>query len=245
MRFLIDFSYSGENFNGYQRQPKKRTIQEEIEKVLTSINGGKKVDIHSSGRTDKGVNALHQMAHFDFDKKITPYKLLGALNSYLPDDIYINNVKIVDNDYHARYMVSSKTYEYKINIGQYNPLNRTYVYQYCNKLNIKQMKKAIKYFKGTHDFTSFVSAEDKKEDKVRTIYNVSIKNNDDIVSIRFKGNGFLKYQVRNMVGALIKVGENKIKPIDIKYMIEKKDRRKASICAPANGLTLIKVEYKK
>lgn len=243
MRYLIDFSYSGENFSGYQRQPKKRTVEEEIEKVLTSINGGKKVIINSSGRTDKGVNALHMMAHFDFDKKITTYKLLGALNSYLPDDIHINSVKEVGNDFHARYMVKSKTYTYRINLGEYNPILRTHVYQYCKRLNIKKMKRGIKLFIGTHDFTSFISAEDKKENKVRTIYKASIKTDKDIVYIMFKGNGFLKYQVRNMVGVLIKIGEEKIDYKSIKEMLGQKDRKKASICAPACGLTLEKVEY--
>ncbi len=243
MRYLIDFSYSGENFNGYQKQPKKRTIQGEVEKVLTNINGGKKVTIHSSGRTDAKVNALHQMAHFDFDKKITPYKLLGALNSYLPDDIHINKVKEVSLDFHARYMVKSKTYLYKISTLEYNPLLRSHVYQYSKPLNIRKMKKAIKYFIGTHDFTSFASSEDKKEDKIRTIYDASIKEKSGIISITFRGKGFLKYQVRNMVGALIKVGEEKLFYKDIPKMLEEKDRRKASICAPACGLTLIKVEY--
>ncbi len=243
MRYLIDFSYAGENFNGYQKQPGKRTVQEEIEKVLTSINGGKKVIIHSSGRTDAHVNALHQVAHFDFDKKISPYKLLGALNSYLPDDIHINNVKEAAPDFHARYMVKSKTYIYKISTLEYNPLLRTHVYQYAKPLNIKKMRKAIKYFVGTYDFTSFASAEDKKEDKIRTIYKANVKEKDGIISIMFKGKGFLKYQVRNMVGALIRVGEEKLSYKEIPKMLEEKDRRKASICAPACGLTLMKVEY--
>ncbi len=243
MRYLIDFSYAGENFNGYQKQPRKRTVQEEIEKVLTNINGGKKVVIHSSGRTDAHVNALHQVAHFDFDKKISPYKLLGALNSYLPDDTHINNVKEASPDFHARYMVKSKTYIYKISTLEYNPLLRTHVYQYAKHLNIKKMRKAIKYFIGTHDFTSFASAEDKKEDKIRTIYKANVKEKDGIISITFKGKGFLKYQVRNMVGALIRVGEEKLSYKEIPKMLEEKDRRKASICAPACGLTLMEVEY--
>ena len=245
MRYLIDFSYAGESFNGYQRQPKKRTVEEEIEKVLTNINGGKKVIIHSSGRTDKGVNALHQKAHFDFDKKLTEYKLLGALNSYLPEDIHINEVLKVDDNFHARYMVKSKTYLYKLNMGDYSPLLRTHVYQYCKPLNIRNMKKAIKYFKGTHDFTSFIKDDDKKENKIRTIYKANIRVKDNIVYIIFNGNGFLKYQVRNMVGALIKVGEEKLDANSIKNIMESKDRKKASICAPANGLTLIDVSYKK
>lgn len=241
-RYLIDFSYSGANFSGYQKQPGKRTIQDEIEKVLSSINNNS-VKLTSSGRTDALVNAIHQKAHFDLDKKIGAYKLNGALNSYLPDDIYINSVTKVDNLFHARYMVKSKTYEYLINTGDYNPLLRTHVYQYCKPLNIRKMKKAVKYFIGKHDFTTFVSAEDKKEDKVREIYDASVDEKEGIIKITFKGSGFLKYQVRNMVGTLIKIGEEKVLPDIILSLLEKKDRKCAFLCAPAQGLTLTDVKY--
>jgi tRNA pseudouridine38-40 synthase len=241
-RYLIDFSYSGANFSGYQKQPGKRTVQDEIEKVLSSINNNS-VKLTSSGRTDALVNAIHQKAHFDLDKKIGAYKLNGALNSYLPDDIYVNSVTKVDNLFHARYMVKSKTYEYLINTGDYNPLLRTHVYQYCKPLNIRKMKKAVKYFIGKHDFTTFVSAEDKKEDKVREIYDASVDEKDGIIKITFKGSGFLKYQVRNMVGTLIKIGEEKVLPDIILSLLEKKDRKCAFLCAPAQGLTLTDVKY--
>lgn len=241
-RYLIDFSYSGANFSGYQKQPGKRTVQDEIEKVLSSINNNS-VKLTSSGRTDALVNAIHQKAHFDLDKKIGAYKLKGALNSYLPDDIYVNSVTKVDNLFHARYMVKSKTYEYLINTGDYNPLLRTHVYQYCKPLNIRKMKKAVKYFIGKHDFTTFVSAEDKKEDKVREIYDASVDEKEGIIKITFKGSGFLKYQVRNMVGTLIKVGEEKVLPDIILSLLEKKDRKCAFLCAPAQGLTLTDVKY--
>jgi tRNA pseudouridine38-40 synthase len=241
-RYLIDFSYSGANFSGYQKQPGKRTVQDEIEKVLSSINNNS-VKLTSSGRTDALVNAIHQKAHFDLDKKIETYKLNGALNSYLPDDIYVNSVTKVDNLFHARYMVKSKTYEYLINTGYYNPLLRTHVYQYCKPLNIRKMKKAVKYFIGKHDFTTFVSAEDKKEDKVREIYDASVDEKEGIIKITFKGSGFLKYQVRNMVGTLIKIGEEKVLPDIILSLLEKKDRKCAFLCAPAQGLTLTDVKY--
>lgn len=241
-RYLIDFSYSGANFSGYQKQPGKRTVQDEIEKVLSSINNNS-VKLTSSGRTDALVNAIHQKAHFDLDKKIGTYKLNGALNSYLPDDIYVNSVTKVDNLFHARYMVKSKTYEYLINTGDYNPLLRTHVYQYCKPLNIRKMKKAVKYFMGKHDFTTFVSAEDKKEDKVREIYDASVDEKEGIIKITFKGSGFLKYQVRNMVGTLIKIGEEKVLPDIILSLLEKKDRKCAFLCAPAQGLTLTDVKY--
>lgn len=243
MRYLIDFSYSGSEFHGYQKQPKKRTVQEEIEKVLTSINGGKQVIIYSSGRTDALVNALHQKAHFDLNKDITSYKVKSALNSYLPNDIHINNVKVVSDDFHARYMVKSKIYQYKINTKEYNPLLRTHVFQYCNPLNINKMKEALSYFVGTHDFTTFTCCEDKREDKVRSIYAASLKEEDGIVTITFEGKGFLKYQVRNMVGTLIKIGEEKILPDVIPSLLEKKDRKSAFLCAPAEGLTLVDVKY--
>lgn len=242
-RYLIDFSYSGANFSGYQKQPGKRTVQDEIEKVLSRINNNNSVKLTSSGRTDALVNAIHQKAHFDLDKKIGAYKLNGALNSYLPDDIYVNSVTEVDNLFHARYMVKSKTYEYLINTGDYNPLLRTHVYQYCKPLNIRKMKKAVKYFIGKHDFTTFVSAEDKKEDKVREIYDASVDEKDGIIKITFKGSGFLKYQVRNMVGTLIKIGEEKVLPDIILSLLEKKDRKCAFLCAPAQGLTLTDVKY--
>ena len=241
-RYLIDFSYSGANFCGYQKQPGKRTVQDEIEKVLSSINNNS-VKLTSSGRTDALVNAIHQKAHFDLDKEIGAYKLNGALNSYLPDDIYVNSVTKVDNLFHARYMVKSKTYEYLINTGDYNPLLRTHVYQYCKPLNIRKMKKAVKYFIGKHDFTTFVSAEDKKEDKVREIYDASVDEKEGIIKITFKGSGFLKYQVRNMVGTLIKIGEEKVLPDIILSLLEKKDRKCAFLCAPAQGLTLTDVKY--
>lgn len=241
-RYLIDFSYSGANFSGYQKQPGKRTVQDEIEKVLSSINNNS-VKLTSSGRTDALVNAIHQKAHFDLDKEIGAYKLNGALNSYLPDDIYVNSVTKVDNLFHARYMVNSKTYEYLINTGDYNPLLRTHVYQYCKPLNIRKMKKAVKYFIGKHDFTTFISAEDKKEDKVREIYDASVDEKEGIIKITFKGSGFLKYQVRNMVGTLIKIGEEKVLPDIILSLLEKKDRKCAFLCAPAQGLTLTDVKY--
>ena len=241
-RYLIDFSYSGANFSGYQKQPGKRTVQDEIEKVLSSINNNS-VKLTSSGRTDALVNAIHQKAHFDLDKEIGAYKLNGALNSYLPNDIYVNSVTKVDNLFHARYMVKSKTYEYLINTGDYNPLLRTHVYQYCKPLNIRKMKKAVKYFIGKHDFTTFVSAEDKKEDKLREIYDASVDEKEGIIKITFKGSGFLKYQVRNMVGTLIKIGEEKVLPDIILSLLEKKDRKCAFLCAPAQGLTLTDVKY--
>ncbi len=242
MRYLIDFSYAGTNFNGYQKQPHLRTVQGEIEKVLKMIEQ-KDVNICSSGRTDAKVNALHQMAHFDLEKNISAYKLKGALNGYLPDDIYVNDVKIVDSNFHARYLVKSKTYVYYINTGVYNPIFRNNMYQYCKTLDYDKMAYSIKDFIGTYDFSTFCSLEDKRDNKTRTIFDAYIKKDDNIIMIVFKGSGFLKYQVRNMVGLLIEIGSGKVKEDSIPLLIREKDRTKIGTTAPAQGLTLEKVSY--
>ena len=159
------------------------------------------------------------------------------------NDTVTRYVKEVDNNFHARYMVKSKTYEYKINMGEYNPLFRNSIFQYGKELSIEKIKLAIKYFIGTHDFTTFTCTEDKRTNKIRTIYDVSLSMHGDVITITFKGNGFLKYQIRNMVGTLIKVGEDKIEPEIIDELLNKKDRRCAFLCAPPEGLTLINVNY--
>lgn len=244
MRYKITFSYDGSNFSGYQKQPKLRTVQGELEKALKYINNNKDTVVTSSGRTDALVHAHNQVCHVDIDVSITPYKLKRAINSLTPDDIYVKNVEKVDDEFHARYFVKSKEYIYKINTSEYDPLNRNYIYQYNKKLDIKQMKKALKYFKGTHDFKCFTSGEE-KENTIRTIFKVKIEEKNNIITIKFIGSGFLKYMVRIMVGTLIKVGENKIKPEYIKELLLSEKRIKKKYKAPANGLYLNKIEYKK
>ncbi len=243
MRYLITFSYDGTNFNGYQKQDGLRTIQEEMEKALKYINGNKDTILFSSGRTDKGVHAKCQKAHCDIDVSITPYKLKRAMNSNLPMDIHVINTELVDDSFHARYMVKEKEYQYFLNMGEYNPCMRNLVYQYGKKLDVKAMKKAIKNFLGTHSFKSFTPAKDLRENYIRTINYVDILEQDDILIFVFRGNGFIKYQIRNMVGYLIKVGEGKKKGDDIPKILSKEDRRQASITAHAEGLYLTDVKY--
>lgn len=243
MRYLITFSYDGSKYKGYQKQPNETTIQGELEKVLTGINNGE-VLVSASGRTDAGVHALNQTAHFDLDINITTEKLKLALNSLLPSDIYVKNVEEVDSDFHARFNVKEKEYIYKINVGEYNPLEKDYVYQYNKELDIVKMKEAIKYFEGTHDFKSFTKNNDEKDDFVRTIISTSIDIKDNIITISFRGTGFLRYMVRNMVGFLIEVGQLKRESVEVKTILEAKDRTKAGITAHPEGLYLKEVSYK-
>ena len=243
MRYLITFSYDGTNFNGYQKQDGLRSVQEEMEKALKYINGGVDTIITSSGRTDKGVHARCQKAHVDINVEITPYKLMRAMNSNLPSDIHVIKTEIVNDDFHARYMVKEKEYQYLLNMGEYDPCMRNLVYQYGKKLDLEKMNEAIKYFVGTHNFKSFTPNKDKRENYVRTINYASIKEKDGILTFTFRGNGFIKYQIRNMVGFLIKVGEGKKNGKDIPKILKKEDRRMASITAHAEGLYLTKVRY--
>ena len=243
MRFLIKFSYDGTNYSGFQKQRGLETIEGKLEEALTKVNNNIKTTITATGRTDKGVHALTQYGHADINVNITEKKLKRALNSNLPDDIHVIETKEVDSDFHARYNVKEKTYKYIINTGEYNPLERNYVFQYNYKLDVDKMKEAIKYFLGEHDFRSFVTDNKEKENCVRTITKVNIKEDKDKIIITFTGNGFLRYQVRNMVGLLIKIGENKLSPKDVDKIIESKDRTKASKTAPAEGLYLVDIKY--
>lgn len=246
MRFLISFSYDGSNFSGYQKQPRKRTVQKELETALKEINSKKKVDVVASGRTDSGVHAYNQRAHFDLNISISPEKLKIALNSLLPNDIFINDVECVDDHFHARFNVKAKEYVYKINMGKFNPFERNYVFQYCKKLNIEEMRKALKYFEGTHDFRSFVKIDELKPNYTRTIIKTSIdiqSQDENVIAISIYGTGFMRYMVRNIVGMLIEIGEGKYKSEDIVSILEMKDRKKAGICAPACGLYLKDVYY--
>lgn len=243
MRFLIKFSYDGSNYAGYQIQPGKNTIQECLEKALSEVNNHQKTLAHSSGRTDKGVHARAQYAHADLNVDITPNKLKRALNSNLPYDIHVIETRIVDDRFHARYNTKSKKYEYYINMAEYDPIEANYVFQYNHELNVDAMSDAIKVFLGEHDFRAFVTDNKEKENCTRTITKADIEIINEKLKITFEGTGFLRYQVRNMVGILIKVGENKISTKDVEKILESKDRTKSGKTAPANGLYLVDVNY--
>ncbi len=245
MRYLIKLSYDGSDFVGYQAQPGLRTVQGELETVLTRINDNQKVVVCSTGRTDKKVHALCQYIHADIDVVITEKKLKRAMNTYLPQDIHVISVKKVSDDFHARYNVYQKEYKYTLNMGEFNPIMRNYIFQYNHDLNIEKMKEAINYFVGEHDFRAFVTENKDKKNCVRNITKASITLKNKNVIFTFKGNGFLRYQVRNMVGILIKVGEEKIDPIEVFKILKSRDRSKNGVTAPPEGLYLVKVIYKK
>lgn len=246
MRYFITFSYDGSRYKGYQKQPRLKTIQGELEKALKTINDDEKVDVSASGRTDASVHAINQKAHFNLNIKITPDNLMRALNSLLPPDIYVKAVEVVSDEFHSRFDAKAKEYIYKINMGEYNPLEKDYVFQYNKRLDVREMERALKYLEGTHNFKSFTKADDEQESYVRTIVQTNLirdLKNINKITFCFLGTGFMRYMVRNIVGTLIEIGEGKRKSEDIIRIIEAKDRTMAGKTANPEGLYLKDVFY--
>ena len=169
------------------------------------------------------------------------------MNKLLPKDIHVSKVELVEDDFHARFSATAKEYHYEINMGEYNPIEVDYVYQYNAPLNLAEMERALKYIEGTHNFKSFTKVDEEKETYVRTIYSADlIRDRGDInrFTIVLVGSGFMRYMVRNIVGFLIEIGEGKRKSKDILTVLKKDDRQEAGKTAPANGLYLYDVFYK-
>ena len=240
MRYLITISYDGSKYNGFQRLNDLPSIQSELENALSIINK-KRVIVKGSGRTDKGVHALGQTCHFDLDVNIPPNRLINAINSLLSDYIRVLDCIYVKDDFHARFNVKYKTYKYVINLGDYDVIRNDYIYNYCNDLNVRLMKKASKYLIGKHSYKAFVSGY--RENYNSEIFKVKFKKNKYLLSITFKGKSFYRYMVRNMVGALILVGSNKISIEEFKKMLDNDEKEYTNLTVPSNGLYLERVEY--
>lgn len=238
MRIKLTFSYDGSKFFGFQRQKLKRSVQKEIEDALKCIY---KQDtfIKASGRTDAGVHANNQVAHYDTDLKIK--NIVSKLNILLNPDIVIKNAIVVKDDFHARMSVKKKEYIYKINLGSYKSCLNNYYYQPRYKIDINYMKEASKLFIGTHDFRNFTAGE--RDDYSTTIFSIKFVKYFDKFEIRFVGTGFYRYMVRNLVGALLEVGKCKIYPDVIKRMLENPEKCQSLPTAPPEGLYLNKIWY--
>lgn len=243
MRYLITFSYDGNNFNGYQRQKNKKTVQGVLENALTTLNNNP-VIIYSSGRTDKFVHAKGQTAHFDLDITISCNNIKKYLNKILNGEIYIFFVEEVSNEFHARYNCLKKEYRYYINTGVFDVFKRNYIYQYNNNLDLDRMNEAKNLLLGKHDFRAFCNDAKERNNFERIIEKIEINKYDDIIEIIIVGNGFLKQMIRNIVGVLIKVGENKIDINKINEILENKTRCYNIKSVPGCGLYLWKVWYK-
>lgn len=235
--------YDGKGFNGWQKQPDKLNIQGEIEKAIEEITG-EKVDLTASGRTDAGVHSLGQTANFKTESKIPIEKFAKAINSRLKKSVVIKSAEEVDERFHSRYSVKSKTYRYIIN----NSENGTAIYRGLEyhvpmKLDYEKMNEAIKYFIGEHDFKAFKASGTSSKSSVRTILDGNVRKEGERIIIEITGTGFLYNMVRIISGTLLEVGLGKIKPEEITDIINSQDRTKAGKTLPAHGLYLLEVNY--
>ena len=239
----LTIEYDGTRYYGWQRQPIGNTIQQEVEKAISKVIK-EYVEVIGSSRTDSGVHAKGYVANFKTNVKMPAEKFRDAINCKLPRDIVIIKSEEVDLDFHARYSSKGKTYCYTILNREYPcAIDKDYVYYSRWKLNVEEMKKACKYFLGTHDFKAFQTPGGSVKTSIRTISDLHIETNVDKIKIYISADGFLYNMVRIIVGTLILVGSNKIKEDFVKNIIESGVRQNAGKCAPANGLCLEKVFY--
>lgn len=233
------------NLIGWQKQPSKLNIQGTIEQAIKSVTG-EEVDLTASGRTDAGVHAFGQVANFKTNSNIPIEKIPIALNSNLKKSIRIITAEEVDERFHSRLTCKNKTYRYVINNSEFSSaIYRNLETHIPQKLDVKKMQEAIKYFEGEHDFKAFKASGTSSKSSVRTIYKGEIKEMpNNRIFIELTGNGFLYNMVRIISGTLVDVGVGKVNPEDIPQIIESKDRNLAGKTLPPNGLYLLNVEYK-
>ena len=243
MNYKLTMSYDGTAYHGWQRQKNGITVQEVMEKVLSSIFG-KETPVTGCSRTDAGVHAKVYVCSFSGETTIPADKFPFVLNTMLPDDIRAYKCEEAEDDFNARFKTVTKAYEYKIlNRCFSDPLLRNFVWHYPVKLDVEKMKKAAEIICGKHDFASFCAAGSKVKSTVRTITELSVSADNDVITIRAAADGFLYNMVRIITGTLVYVGNGKLCVDDIKNLIEKKDRRLLGITAPPQGLSLVEVNY--
>ena len=245
MRYLAVVSYKGTNFCGWQKQTvsKLPSVEVTIESVISRILN-QETKIYGSGRTDAGVHALGQTFHFDTKKELDVTKFAHSLNELLPEDIRIQSVKPVADDFHARFNAKGKTYIYKIrNAKVSSPFKSDLEYTLGQPLDIEKMVEAAKVFEGKHNFQNFNSKEEDDAGFIRDINHISVSSKNDDVIISMTGDGFMRYMVRMIVGTLIQVGLGKLTSEDIKKILEDPVRKPSSYKAPAYGLYLKEVLY--
>ena len=245
MRFCLTIAYDGTNYAGWQVQPGHATVQAAIEAAIEAT-AGTKVKLHGSGRTDRGVHARGQVAHFDLDTRMTPRAMLFALNARLPADIRVLSAKRVPDDFHARRSARAKEYRYVIFNGPVlMPCDRLYAVQVHRPLDLAAMREGAARFVGEHDFRAFMANPQRTvETTVRTITDFAVARRGGTITLRVRGNGFLYKQVRSMAGLLIRIGHGQESPDRVTELLDACAPRTAHVpSAPPQGLTLWKVWY--
>src|ERR1043166_3295441 len=249
MNYKLLIQYDGTDFHGWQSQEGFRTVQGELERALSLLEG-KSVNVYGSGRTDAGVRAEGQVASFAWQREITPQKLRAAINGNLDKDVRVLNAEVADDDFHARYSAIGKTYVYRIvNAPVMSPFWLRYAYHEARPLDLTRMQAAAELFLGPHDWTAFSAAQSDVEDRVRTITALNVterfddRSRSSLIEIKVSADGFLRYMVRSIAGALMSAARGELDPGEIQRAIETGVRPLSIATAPAHGLTLLSVKY--
>jgi tRNA pseudouridine38-40 synthase len=250
MNYRLTLQYDGTDFHGWQMQgDSERTVQGELTRVLSLLDG-REVVVHGSGRTDAGVHAEEQVASVQLLREISTDKLRGAINGNLARDVRVIRAEVAEDDFHARFSARGKTYLYRIvNEKVVSPFWVRYACQEARPLDLERMKEAAQLFTGEHDWTAFSSAQTDAQSKVRAVTELTIAARFDeracstLIEIRASANGFLRYMVRSIAGALLAVGRGELTPSEVERAIESGERPLSIATAPAHGLTLLRVHY--
>ncbi len=242
-RIMLIVAYDGTNYSGWQVQPNADTIEGRLNTALSSLLG-EEICVTGASRTDAGVHSMGNVAVFDTDSRIPAEKMALAINARLPEDIIVQKSMEVNADFHPRKCDCVKTYEYRIFTGRMaNPQLIRYTWHRYGQMDIEAMRRAAACLVGEHDFTSFCAVASDALSKVRTIYSIDVYSQNEVLTIRVKGNGFLYNMVRIIAGTLVNVGMGRTDPADIPGILEGMDRRLAGPTAPAKGLTQVGIEY--
>jgi len=236
--------YDGAGLAGWQRQKDRPTVQEHLERALSRLTG-EKIVVVGAGRTDAGVHARGQAAHFKTNSRLSPLEIQRGGNALLPPHLAILSAAEAPPDWHARFSAKSKVYEYSLYVSPVrSSLKRLYAWHIPYKIDLEAMREALECLMGEHDFASFRSTGSETASTVRNILEADIiPEPDGLVRIRLKGDGFLRHMVRAIVGTLVEVGGGKISPAEFKNILESRDRSLAGPTAPAHGLCLVEVVY--
>lgn len=246
-RWKLTIEYHGAPYCGWQRQNGQPSVQEEVEKAIAKFCQ-QDVRVHAAGRTDTGVHATGQIAHFDLDygtRPLTGFDVAKAINAYLrPQPIAILKAQEAGDDFHARFNATNKLYRYRI-LNRVAPIaiDQGFAWHVWKPLDVPLMNKVAQNLLGTHDFTTFRDSECQAKSPVRSISRIELVRKNDEVFMEVEGRSFLHHQVRNMIGTLVMVGEGKWDEDDFMKAFHARDRTKGGKTAPADGLTLVRIDY--
>ena len=243
-RYRINLEYDGGPFAGWQRQENGTTIQAALERAILKLSGGQ-VTVTGAGRTDAGVHALGQVAHFDLEKSFAPGKLRDALNYHLrPDPVAILDAKIASGEFHARFSATSRSYLFRILNRRAPPvIERGRVWHVARPLDADAMQAGAQHLIGKHDFTTFRAAECQAQSPVKTLDLLTVRRAGEEIHIEARARSFLHHQIRSITGTLKPVGEGIWHPREVASALSARDRARCGPVAPPDGLYLVRVDY--